>query len=61
MSKLDITLNETVSRYVNQVPQEIPEIGTSPLDHEDESLLDAWREIFEEDKVKVLEIGCSCC
>ncbi len=55
MSKLDITQQETISLKVNQIHQDMPEIHDASLNQVDEDLLQAWREVFEEDKVQVIE------
>ena len=57
MSKLDITQQETISLKVNQIHQDLPNIDDASLNQVDEDLLQAWREVFEEDKVQVIE-GC---
>lgn len=58
MSKLDITQQETISIDVNQIHQDLPNIDESSLNQIDEDLLQAWREVFKEDKVQVLEACC---
>ncbi len=58
MSKLDITQQETISIDVNQIHQDLPNIDESSLNQIDEDLLQAWREVFKEDKVQVLEVCC---
>jgi hypothetical protein len=58
MSKLDITQQETISIGVNQIHQDQPDIDESSLNQIDEDLLQAWREVFKEDKVQVLEACC---
>ncbi|MGB5506341.1 MAG: hypothetical protein WBM70_06625 [Sulfurovum sp.] len=58
MSKLDITQQETISIDVNQIHQDLPNIDESSLNQIDEDLLQAWREVFQEDKVQVLEACC---
>jgi hypothetical protein len=58
MSKLDITQQETISIGVNQIHQDLPNIDESSLNQIDEDLLQAWREVFKEDKVQVLEACC---
>ena len=58
MSKLDITQQEAISIDVNQIHQDLPDIDESSLNQIDEDLLQAWREVFKEDKVQVLEACC---
>jgi len=58
MSKLDITQQQTISIDVNQIHQDLPNIDESSLNQIDEDLLQAWREVFKEDKVQVLEVCC---
>ena len=58
MSKLDITQQEAISIDVNQIHQDLPNIDESSLNQIDEDLLQAWREVFKEDKVQVLEVCC---
>ena len=58
MSKLDITQQKTISIDVNQIHQDLPNIDESSLNQIDEDLLQAWREVFKEDKVQVLEVCC---
>ncbi|WP_373032278.1 hypothetical protein [Sulfurovum sp.] len=58
MSKLDITQQETILIDVNQIHQDLPNIDESSLNQIDEDLLQAWREVFKEDKVQVLEVCC---
>ena len=58
MSKLDITQQQTISIDVNQIHQDLPNIDESSLNQIDEDLLQAWREVFKEDKVQVLEACC---
>lgn len=58
MSKLDITQKETLSLNVNQIQQDLPNIHDASLNEVDEDLLQAWREVFKEDKVQVLEVCC---
>ena len=58
MSKLDIKQQETISLNVNQIQQDLPNIDKSSLNQVDEDLLQAWREVFKEDKVQVLEVCC---
>jgi hypothetical protein len=58
MSKLDITQQETLSLNVNQIQQDLPNIHDASLNEVDEDLLQAWREVFKEDKVQVLEVCC---
>jgi len=58
MSKLDITQQEAISIDVNQIHQDLPNIDESSLNQIDEDLLQAWREVFKEDKVQVLEACC---
>jgi len=59
MSKLDITQQETISLNVSQTHQDLPKIDESSLHQVGEELLQAWREVFAEDKVQVTE-GCYC-
>jgi hypothetical protein len=58
MSKLDIEQQETLSLNVNQIQQDLPNIHDASLNEVDEDLLQAWREVFKEDKVQVLEVCC---
>jgi len=58
MSKLDITPQATFSLSVNQIHQDMPNIHDASLNQIDEDLLQAWREVFQEDKVQVLEVCC---
>ena len=58
MSKLDIAQKETVSLNINQIQQDLPNIHDESLKQLDEDLLQAWREVFKEDKVQVLEVCC---
>ena len=57
MSKLDIPQQETISLSVNQVPlpQDLPDMNEESVHQVDEELLQAWREVFAEDKVQVIE------
>ena len=59
MSKLDIEEQEKISLNVNQIHQDLPNIHDVSLNQVDEDLLQAWREVFAEDKVQVTE-GCYC-
>lgn len=57
MSKLDIAQQETISLKVNQIHKDLPNSNEASLNQVDQDLLQAWREVFEEDKVQVIE-GC---
>jgi len=59
MSKLVISQQEISSLNVSQTHQDLPKIDKSSLNQVEEELLQAWREIFAEDKVQVTE-GCYC-
>ena len=58
MSKLDLEVQEKTLVKVNQIQQDLPNIHDASLNQVDEDLLQAWREVFEEDKVQVLEVCC---
>lgn len=58
MSKLDIVQKETISLNVNQTQQGLPHVDESSLNQVNQDLLQAWREVFEEDRVKVIEVCC---
>ena len=58
MSKLDIEQQEPISLKVNQIHKDLPTIHDVSLNQVDEDLLQAWREVFKEDKVQVLEVCC---
>ena len=58
MSKLDLEVQEKTLVKVNQIQQDLPDIHDASLNQVDEDLLQAWREVFEEDKVQVLEVCC---
>jgi len=58
MSKLDLALQEKMLLEVNQIQQDLPNIDDASLNQVDEDLLQAWREVFKEDKVQVLEVCC---
>ena len=59
MSKLVISQQEISSLNVSQTHQDLPQIDKSALNQVEEELLQAWREVFAEDKVQVTE-GCYC-
>lgn len=58
MSKLDLALQEKMLLEGNQIQQDLPNIHDASLNQVDEDLLQAWREVFKEDKVQVLEVCC---
>ena len=59
MSKLDIAQQADISLNISQTHQDLPKIDESSLNQVEEELLQAWREVFAEDKVQVTE-GCYC-
>ncbi len=58
MSNLDLVQQETISSKVDQIHNDLPHSNEEPLNLIDNDLLQAWREVFEEDKVQVLEVCC---
>ena len=58
MSNLDLVQQETISLSVNQIHQDLPDMKDESLNQVNKDLLDAWREVFAQDKVQVTE---SCC
>lgn len=59
MSNLDLVQQETILFKVDQIHTNLPDSNEEPLNQIDNDLLQAWREVFEEDKVQVIE-GCYC-
>ena len=58
MSNLDLVQQETISLKADQIEQNLPNVDDTSLNQVDEDLLEAWREVFKEDKVQVLEVCC---
>jgi len=55
MSKLFIEQQEISSLNVNQIHQDLPTIEEPSENKVDQDLIDAWIEVFAEDRVQVLE------
>lgn len=58
MSKLDLALQEKMLLKGNEIQKDLPNIHDASLNQVDEDLLQAWIEVFKEDKVQVLEVCC---
>lgn len=52
MSNLDLVQQETISFNNDQIGKDLPNIDADSLNNMDIELLTAWREVFEEDRVK---------
>jgi hypothetical protein len=59
MSKLDIAQQDINSLNVSQIHQDLPKIDDSSFNQVDDDLIEAWREVFAQDKVQVTE-ACTC-
>ncbi len=58
MSNLDLVQQDAISLKADQIQQNLPNVDDTSLNQVDEDLLEAWREVFKEDKVQVLEVCC---
>lgn len=58
MSNLDLVQQDAISLKADQIQQNLPNVEDTSLNQVDEDLLEAWREVFKEDKVQVLEVCC---
>lgn len=58
MSNLDLVQQEAIALTVNQIYRNLPNSDEESMNQVSIELLEAWREVFEEDKVQVLEVCC---